>query len=33
MTAPIEVVIPGRGRLSLDTLLLDINGTLADRGY
>ena len=32
MTAPIEVVVPGRGRLSLDTLLLDVNGTLADRG-
>lgn len=29
---PIELEIPGRGRLSLAHLLLDVNGTLSDRG-
>ena len=28
----IELEVPGRGRLSLANLLLDINGTLSDRG-
>jgi P-type E1-E2 ATPase len=28
----IAVEIPGRGRLALDHLLLDVNGTLTDRG-
>jgi soluble P-type ATPase len=32
VTVAIEVEIPGRGRLSVANLLLDINGTLSDRG-
>ena len=31
-SVPIELEIPGRGRLLLDNVLLDINGTLSDRG-
>ena len=29
---PLSVDIPGRGRLELEHLLLDVNGTLSDRG-